>query len=79
MIMAQIKVSLNEEIVEFVFNHQKYGYSSKSEIVKDALTNLKKNLETNALIESAEIYQELYDNDLDLQELTDSAASSCLE
>ncbi len=77
--MPQIKISLNEEILDFVCNHKNYGYSSKSEIVANALTSLKERLETQALIDSAALYQEIYDSDSDLQELTDSAASSCLE
>ena len=77
--MPQIKVSLNEEILDFVCHHQNYGYSSKSEIIANALVNLKNHLETQALIDSAELYQEIYHSDPDLQELTDSAASLCLD
>ncbi|MEM8831635.1 MAG: hypothetical protein AAGE96_20090 [Cyanobacteria bacterium P01_G01_bin.19] len=77
--MPQIKVSLNEDTLEFVLDYQKYGYSSKSEIVANALMELKKNLKTRALIDSADLYQEIYESDRDLQELTDSAASLCLD
>jgi hypothetical protein len=42
-------------------------------------TRLNKILKAEALIKSAELYQEVYNEDLDLQELSDDAASSCLE
>jgi len=42
-------------------------------------TRLNKILKAEALIKSAELYQEVYNDDVDLQELTDDAASSCLE
>ena len=77
--MPQIKISLDETILDFVRSHEKYGFASKSEIVANALMSLKNNLETQTLIESAKLYREIYDSDPDLQELTDSAASSCLE
>lgn len=77
--MPQIKVSLDEANLDFVSNYQAYGFASKSAIVDAAISNLKQTLEQQQLIESAELYQEVYDNDLDLQELTDDAASLCLE
>ena len=77
--MPQIKVSLDREILKFVSSYHSYGYNSKSEIVSDALVALKKQLDKQALIDSAQLYQEIYDNDIELQELTEDAASSCLE
>jgi metal-responsive CopG/Arc/MetJ family transcriptional regulator len=77
--MPQIKISLDREILDFVSSYQDYGYSSKSEIVATALADFKKRLDTQAIIDSAELYQEVYDRDLDLQELTDDAASLCLD
>jgi hypothetical protein len=77
--MPQIKISLDETNADFVSNYQAFGYSSKSAIVADAVSRLNKILKEEALVKSAELYQEVYDNDADLQELTDDAASSCLE
>ena len=77
--MPQIKISLDPENIDFISQHSNYGYSSKSALIEDAVANLKRNLETQKLIESAELYQDIYNNDPDLQELTDDAASLCQE
>ena len=77
--MPQIKISLDDACINFVSNFQDYGYSSKSAMVDDAVRRLRQELSKQALLESAELYQQVYQSDLDLQELTDSAASSCLE
>lgn len=77
--MPQIKISLDEEIITFLSDHSQLGYSSKSEIVQAAVLEFKKSLETKQLMESAEIYQEIYDSESELQELTDDAASLCLD
>jgi hypothetical protein len=42
-------------------------------------TRLNKISKAEALIKSAELYQEVYNDDVDLQKLTDDAASLCLE
>ena len=77
--MPQIKISLDDSNIDFVNNFQDYGYSSKSAIVDDAVKRLHRELTNKALLESAELYQQVYEEDLELQELTDSAAGSCLE
>ncbi len=77
--MPQIKISLSETNAEFITNYQAFGYPSKSAIVADAVSRLNKILKEEALINSAELYQEVYNHDADLQELTDDAANSCLD
>lgn len=77
--MPQIKISLDDANANFVSNFRDYGYTSKSAIVDDAVQKLSQELRNKALLESAELYQQVYQNDLELQELTDSAASPCLE
>ena len=77
--MPQIKISLDDRNINFVSNFQNYGYGSKSAMVDDAVRKLHQELSDKALLESAELYQQVYQDDLDLQELTDSAASSCLD
>lgn len=77
--MPQIKISLDKTNIDFISNYQAYGYPSKSAIVDAAVSSLKKSLERQQLIESAALYQEVYDNDSELQELTDDAAGSCLD
>lgn len=77
--MPQIKISLDRANIDFISNYRAFGYSSKSAIIDAAVSNLKQSLERQKLIESAELYQEIYESDTDLQELTDDAASSCLD
>ena len=77
--MTQIKVSLNDSNADFVSRYRDYGYSSKSAIVADAVSRLREELNRKALLESAELYQEVYQNDIELQKLTDVAAGLCLE
>ena len=77
--MPQIKVSLDDENADFVSNFRRYGYTSKSAIVDDAVRRLHRELMNQALLESAELYQQVYQEDSELQELTDSADSSCQE
>ena len=77
--MSQIKVSLDDDNADFVSNFREYGYASKSAIVDDAVRRLHQDLRNKALLKSAELYQQIYQGDLELQELTDSAADSCLE
>ena len=77
--MSQIKISLDDELIKFVSNYSMHGYSSKSAMVEAAVLEFKKALETKMLMESAEIYQEIYNEDSELQDLTDDAASLCLD
>lgn len=76
--MPQLKISLDDDNADFVSNFRDYGYTSKSAIVDDAVRRLYRELRNKALLESAELYQQVYERDLELQELTDSAAS-CLD
>ncbi len=77
--MAQIRVSLEQTAREFVLRHKEYGYASNSAIINDAVKYFQTFLHEKALIESADLYQEVYESDSDLQELTDDAAGLCLE
>ena len=77
--MPQVKVTLEGKAISFIDNHQKYGYSSRTELVRDAITRLQQELEKKELEESARIYQEIYDENAELQKLTDGAATESLE
>lgn len=77
--MPQVKITLEDEAIAFIDNHQKYGYSSRTELVRVAIATLKKQLEQKELEESAKIYQEIYEADTELQELTDGATTEWLE
>ena len=72
--MQQTKFSCKENQVEFLNNYKEYGFKDKSDMVREALNRLKKELESQKLKESADLYAETYMEDPDLKELTESAA-----
>ena len=71
--MQQSKFSLTPPLVDFLGNHASYGFKDKSSMVRLALQKLKKELELQALRQSADLYAEVYETDEELQEITDSA------
>ncbi|MGL4879843.1 MAG: hypothetical protein ACRC8K_02110 [Waterburya sp.] len=77
--MPQIKVSIDEDDNDFLAQYQKYGYKNKSAVIVDAIALLREALNQKALADSAALYQEIYETDAELQELTEDAANLCLE
>lgn len=71
--MTQAKFSLEESHVDFLNRFKKYGFKDKSALIRTALERLEKELEMEKLKASAEVYASLYENDKELQELTNSA------
>lgn len=71
--MQQAKFSLTPGLSEFVASYATYGFKDKSSMVQAALTRLKEEIERKELRESAELYAAIYEEDTDLQELTESA------
>lgn len=71
--MKQAKFTLEEAQIEFLNNFQLYGFKDKSAMVRIALQNLKKEVETRELKESADLYAELYKEDSEVKEVTESA------
>ncbi|RIK31043.1 MAG: hypothetical protein DCC55_36835 [Chloroflexi bacterium] len=71
--MQQAKFSLDPQQIEFLNQHRAYGYRDKSAMVRAALTRLQRLLEEESLRESADLYAELFEEDTELQELTESA------
>lgn len=71
--MYQTKVSLNEPLAEFVGKYKSYGFKDKSDMMRTALQYLHRELESQRLKESAALYAELYEEDSELQELTEAA------
>jgi Arc/MetJ-type ribon-helix-helix transcriptional regulator len=71
--MEQAKFSLDPQQIEFLNQHRTYGYRDKSAMVRAALTRLQRLLEEESLRESADLYAELFEEDRELQELTESA------
>ena len=71
--MQQAKFSLTFSLIEFLNNHKLYGYKDKSTMVRTALLRLKEETELQSLQQSADLYAELYAEDSELQELTETA------
>lgn len=77
--MPQLKVTLKEFEHEFVNDYARFGFNSKTDLVSTAIAKLRKELLEEEIRKSSELYQEVYQSDLELQKLTDDAASLCLE
>ena len=71
--MQQSKFSLTFPLVEFVNDHKNYGFKDKSSMIRAALEQMKRNLALQALKQSANLYAEIYEEDSELQELTEFA------
>ena len=71
--MAQAKFTLEQSHIDFLEQFKDRGFKDKSTIVRLALDRLAKELECEELTRSADLYAELYAEDLELQQLTDSA------
>ena len=73
--MGQGKFSVREKQAQFVNRFKSYGFKDKSELVRVALDRLETELEQENLRKSASLYAEIYADDQELKELTDSALS----
>jgi hypothetical protein len=71
--MQQAKFSLTLSLMEFLNNYKFYGFKDKSSMVRTALLRLKEELELQSLKQSANLYAEVYEEDNELQELTELA------
>ncbi len=71
--MPQQKFSVHETQAEFLSNYRTYGFKDKSSMVRKAIDQLQRRLELEALRESAELYSEIYSEDDNLKDLTQSA------
>jgi Arc/MetJ-type ribon-helix-helix transcriptional regulator len=71
--MMQTKVSLDEDQMRFIKRHKKYGFRDRSALVREAISRFQQELERQALVASADLYAELYDEDEELVSITESA------
>jgi len=71
--MPQIKITFEESQIYFLESYKQYGFKDKSSMVREALKLFQKEIERKELEESADLYAEVYAEDADLQELTQSA------
>jgi len=73
--MQQAKFSLTLSLIEFLNNYKVYGFKDKSSMVRAALLRLKEEFELQSLRQSASLYAEIYEEESELQELTEVAVT----
>ena len=71
--MQQVKISLKENQIKFLNRYEELGFKDKSSLVRSAIEEFKKTIEKQKLEKSARLYAEIYQDDSDLRELTNSA------
>jgi hypothetical protein len=71
--MQQAKFSLTPPLVDFLGNYRTYGFKDKSTMVRVALQRFREELELQSLKQSANLYAEIYEEDEELQDLTEMA------
>jgi len=71
--MLQVKFSVKETQAQFLNNFKVYGFKDKSSMLREAIELFKKEMELESLRKSAELYSEIYSEDDDLKELTETA------
>jgi hypothetical protein len=68
--MIQAKFTLEQSHIDFLAKFKAKGFKDKSSIVRLALEKLAQELHQQELAESAQLYAELYTEDVELQQLT---------
>jgi Arc/MetJ-type ribon-helix-helix transcriptional regulator len=76
--MIQAKFTLDRSHIDFLEQFKAHGFKDKSSIVRLALEKLRQELEQQELKESAELYARLYEEDEELQQLTDAGIADWL-
>lgn len=54
--MKQVKVSVYEKQIDFVNNHNSYGFKDKSSLFRKAIDHFRKELEVQKLKKSVDLY-----------------------
>jgi Arc/MetJ-type ribon-helix-helix transcriptional regulator len=75
----QAKFTLEQSHIDFLEQFKARGFKDKSSIVRLALERLRQEIERQELTESAELYARLYEEDEELQQLTDAAIADWTE
>ena len=70
-----LELKLNESQANFLNHYQDYGFDSQSAMMQSALEKLKEDIENKELEESSKLYAEIYQQDRELQELTEAACA----
>ena len=71
--MQQAKFSVREAQVHFLDDFRTYGFKDKSSMLRKAIDNFKNILELESLRKSADLYSDLYFENDNLKELTETA------
>lgn len=71
--MQQAKISLDENHIKILNKYQELGFKDKSSLVRSAIDDFIKSIEKQKLAKSAKLYAEIYKEDSDLRDLTNSA------
>jgi hypothetical protein len=71
--MLQAKFSVEETQAQFLNDFKLYGFKDKSSMLREAIELFKKEVELESLRKSAELYSEIYSEDDELKELTETA------
>ena len=74
--MTQAKFTLDRSHIDFLEQFKDRGFKDKSSIVRLALDKLAQELEQEDLVQSANLYAELYQDDEELQQLTAAASAN---
>ena len=73
--MLQAKFSVEEAQACFLNNYRVYGFKDKSSMIRAAINHFKKEFELQRLKKSADRYSEIYSEDKDIKELTETATT----
>lgn len=73
--MLQAKFSVKENQAHFLNDYKRYGFKDKSSMLRAAIDNFKKEIEIERLKHSADLYSEIYNEDDEIKELTETAIS----
>jgi Arc/MetJ-type ribon-helix-helix transcriptional regulator len=68
--MVPTKITLEQSQIDFLAQFKDLGFKDKSSVVRLALNRLRTELEQQELERSADLYAEVYAEDVDLQKLT---------
>ncbi|MBU1196727.1 MAG: hypothetical protein KKE62_15045 [Proteobacteria bacterium] len=71
--MLQAKFSVEETQAQFLNNFKRYGFKDKSAMLREAIALFKKKVELESLRKSADLYSEIYSEDDESKELTETA------
>jgi hypothetical protein len=71
--VIQTKVSINDKQYLFLNKYKTFGFKNKSSMFREALDLLMREFKRDQLKKSAELYSEIYSEDKELRELTNSA------